>query len=227
MTTAFDASFPECVVASRAFVASSRAFVASSRAFVASSRAFVASSRAFVGRSRVSFSSVAESSGGFSVRRRPRACHRGCDHLRPGSLRASHAVCLASPTLEPVICARKEGADIECVSTTGNIFAESLVMRGDFFDIRTVPFGFYSTSRQGIPRRSPRNSNLDEVTANNGAAENCSARHGSCYSYSGVSRAVVALSHVRCLLLRSTFAATAPRSAVSELESLAVSSRTA
>ena len=39
-----------------------------------------------------------------------------------------------------------------------------------------------------IPRRLPRNSNLDEVTANNGAAENCSARHGSCYSYSGVYR---------------------------------------
>ena len=31
---------------------------------------------------------------GFSVRRTPRACHGGCDHLRPGSLRASHAVCL-------------------------------------------------------------------------------------------------------------------------------------
>ena len=75
-----------------------------------------------------------------------------------------------------------------------------------------------------IPHLSSRNSNADE-TANNGAAENCSARHGSCYSYSGVSRSVVALFHVRCLPLRSTLAATAPRSAVSELESLAVSSR--
>ena len=56
-------------------------------------------------------------------------------------------------------------------------------------------------------------------TANNGAAENCSARHGRCYSRSWPSRAVVALSHVRGLLLRSTLAATAPRSAVSELES--------
>ena len=53
-------------------------------------------------------------------------------------------------------------------------------MRGDYFDIRAVLFGFQSTSRHGIPRRSPRNSNLDEVTANNGAAANCSARHGSC-----------------------------------------------
>ena len=59
--------------------------------------------------------------------------------------------------------------------------------------------------------------NQQRKTANNGAAENCSARHGSCYSDSGVSRSVVALSHVRCRSLRATFAATAPRSAVSEL----------
>ena len=62
--------------------------------------------------------------------------------------------------------------------------------------------------------------NQGEKTANNGAAENCSARHGSCYSRSWPSRSVVAFSHVRGLSLRSTFAATAPRSAVSELESL-------
>ena len=68
---------------------------------------------------------------GFSVRRTPRACHGGCDRLRPGSLRASHAVCLASRTLGPVICARKEDADIESLSTTGKILAESLVMQGD------------------------------------------------------------------------------------------------
>ena len=37
----------------------------------------------------------------FSVRRTPRACHGACDHLRPGRLRASHAVCLASRTLDP------------------------------------------------------------------------------------------------------------------------------
>ena len=64
---------------------------------------------------------------------------------------------------------------------------------------------------------TPRRRTKAKKTANNGAAENCSARHGSCYSYSGVSRSVVALSHVRCLFLRSTFAATAPRSAVAEL----------
>ena len=102
----------------------------------------------------------------FFVRRTPRACHGGCARLRPGSLRASHAVCLRYSTLEPAICARKE-SDIESVSTTGRRFEESLVMRGDFFDIRTVLFGFSSESRHCIPRLSPRNSNLDEVTANN------------------------------------------------------------
>ena len=96
---------------------------------------------------------------GFCVRRTPRACHGGCDHLRPGSLRASHAVCLAARTLEPAICARKEGADIESVSTIGRFFEESLVLRGDFFDTQTVPFGFYAMSRYCIPRLSPRNSN--------------------------------------------------------------------
>ena len=161
-------------------------------------------------------------SHGFYVRRTPRACHGACDRLRPGRLRASHAVCLASRTLEPVLCARKEGANIESVSITGSILAESFVMRGDFFDTQAVSFGFYATSCHCIPRCSPRNSNPNEVTANNGAAENCSARHGSCYSRSLPSRSVVAFSHVRCLFLRSTFAATAPRSAVSELASLAL-----
>ena len=83
-----------------------------------------------------------------------------------GRLRASHAVCLGYSTLEPAICARTE-TDSENLSTTENDFAESLVMRGDFFDIRTILFGFYSASRHCSPRRSPRNSNLNEVTANN------------------------------------------------------------
>ena len=84
-----------------------------------------------------------------------------------GSLRASHAVCLGYSTLEPAICARKEESDIESLSTTGRILAESLVMQGDFFDTQTVSFGFYATSRHCIPRPSPRNSNLNESTANN------------------------------------------------------------
>ena len=161
----------------------------------------------------------------FFVRRTPRACHGACDHLRPGSLRASHAVCLRHSTLAPVFCAQKEEADIESVSTTGSIFAESSVMRGDFFDIRTVPFGFQSTSRHCIPRPSPRNSNLNAVTANNGAAANRRGCHGSCYFTSGRAHFEPPFSLARMLALRSTFAATAPASAVSELESLAVSSR--
>ena len=194
MTTAFDASFSECVVASREFSV----------------------------RSRVSFSSVAESSGGFCVRRTPRACHGGCDRLRPGSLRASHAVCLAARTLEPVFCARKEGADIESASTTASIFEESLVMQRDLSDSRS--FIRILRHEPALHSTSLASEFQFGETANNGAAENCSARHGSCYSRSWPSRAVVALLHVRCRLLRSTLAATAPRSAVSELESLGVAS---
>ena len=99
-------------------------------------------------------------------------------------------------------------------------------MRGDFFDTQTVSFGFYATSRSCIPRLSPRNSNLNEVTANNGAAANRSGCHGSCYSGSDLSPSVVALFYVRRSLLRSTLAATAPASAVAELGSLAVSTHT-
>ena len=108
----------------------------------------------------------------FCVRRTPRDCHGACDHLRPGRLRASHAVCLRGSTLEPAICARKEEADLEYLSTTGRVLAESSVMQGDFFDTQTVSFGFYVTSRHCIPRLSPRNSNLNDATANNGAAPN-------------------------------------------------------
>ena len=123
-------------------------------------------------------------------------------------------------------------------------FVESFAaVRGDLFRSLRVDEGLLAdvagSSTQGSGRRfrnrrlSLRRSgfshhsaakNQREKTANNGAAENCSARHGSCYSRSWPSRSVVAFSHVRGLFLRSTFAATAPRSAVSELESLAVSS---
>ena len=153
---------------------------------------------------------------GFSVRRTPRACHGACNRLRPGRLRASHAVCLASRTLEPAICARKEGADIESVSTTESISAESLVMRGGFFDTQTVSFGFYSTSPHCIPRLSPRNSNSEE-TPNNGAAENRSGCHGSCYFTLGSLSFGPPSFVARMPFLRSTLAATAPASAVSEL----------
>ena len=91
---------------------------------------------------------------------------------------AASAFCVRgfTSTLEPAICARKKEADIECVSPTGRVLAQSLVMRGDFFDNQAVIFGFHATSRHCIPRLSPRNSNLNAITANNGAAENCSGR---------------------------------------------------
>ena len=151
--------------------------------------------------------------------------HGACDHLRPGRLRASHAVCLRYSTLEPANSARKE-ADHENLSTTESNIAESLLMQGDLLDISSVLFGFSSTSRHCIPLLSPRNSNPNELTANNGAAANRSGCHGSCDSGSGPSRSVVALSYVRRLPLRSTLAATAPAYAVSELSVVSRPKRT-
>ena len=63
-----------------------------------------------------------------SVRRTPRACHGACDCLRPGRLRASHAVCLRYSTLEPALCARKEEANNESLSTSEPIIKQSLPM---------------------------------------------------------------------------------------------------
>ena len=93
-------------------------------------------------------------------------------------------------------------------------------MRGDFFDTQAVSFGFYAASRHCISRLSPRNSNRNEVTANNGAAANRSGCHGSCYSTSGSFSFEPPFSLARMPSVRATLAATAPASAVAELESL-------
>ena len=58
------------------------------------------------------------------------------------------------------------------------------------------------------------------ATANNGAAENRSGCHGSCYFTFGSLSFQPPSFVARMRFLRSTLAATAPRSAVSELESL-------
>ena len=65
----------------------------------------------------------------FCVRRTPRACHGACARLRPGRLRASHAVCLGYSTLEPALCARKEETEDESLSTAERIMSQSFVMR--------------------------------------------------------------------------------------------------
>ena len=130
-----------------------------------------------------------------------------------GRLRASHAVCLGYSTLEPALCARKEEADNECVSTIGSVLAESAVMRGDFFDTPAVSFGFHATNRHCIPRLSPRNSNPNAITANNGAAENCSGRQR-------VSRWLLPAEPATQPARHAP-----PPSAVSELESLAAPTR--
>ena len=137
-------------------------------------------------------------------------------HRQPQLWAAAFYVRHFTSTLEPALCARNNEADSECVSTTGRFLAESFVMRGDFFETQTVSFGFYVTSRHCIPRLSPRNSHPNAITANNGAAANCSARHAGCY---GPSR------HLRPSCPRHLSAASAPRSAVAELESLGDATR--
>ena len=100
---------------------------------------------------------------GFCVRRTPRACHGACDHLRPGRLRASHAVCLLYSTLEPVICARKEEADTECVSTSERIMNWSFVIRSLNPSVKTDSLHSSSASSMGFldslphPLRSEKN----------------------------------------------------------------------
>ena len=84
---------------------------------------------------------------GFSVRRTPRACHGACAHLRPGRLRASHAVCLRCSTLEPDFCARKD-TDSESNSTTETIREQSLPMRGPLSNTEAIVVGSSVPSRR-------------------------------------------------------------------------------
>ena len=91
-----------------------------------------------------------------------------------GRLRASHAVCLGYSTLEPALCARKE-AEIESVSTTERIMSESFPMRSLNQSFRLVSLHSSSASSTRVPATFP-DGFRSEVTANNGAAENCSGR---------------------------------------------------
>ena len=111
---------------------------------------------------------------GFSVRRTPRACHGACAHLRPGRLRASHTVCFRYPTLEPAFCARKEEADNESVSTAERIRSQIFVMRSLNTRFRTDSLHSSSASSMDFPD-SFSHPLRSEQTPNNGAAENCSA----------------------------------------------------
>ena len=112
---------------------------------------------------------------GFSVQRTPRAWHGACARLRPGRLRASHAVCLRYSTLEPVICARKEAADIESVSTTERIRIQPFAMR--FLNPSFRTDSLHSSSASSTDFSDSFSHPLrNEQTPNNGAAENCSGR---------------------------------------------------
>ena len=100
------------------------------------------------------------------VRRTPRACHGACDRLRPRQAPRQSRGLLGVSLAPTALCARKEEADIECVSTTGRVLAKSFVMQGDFFGTQTVLFGISATSQRCFPQLSPRNSNRN-ATANN------------------------------------------------------------
>ena len=93
-------------------------------------------------------------------------------------------------------------------------------MRGDFFDTQMVPFGFHSTSRHCIPRLSPRNSNSAKRLTMALQRTDPRVTVAAILIRESLVRATSFVARMR--LLRSTFAATAPRSAVAELESFGI-----
>ena len=146
------------------------------------------------------------------VRRTPRACHGGCDRLRPGSLRASHAVCLRGSTLEPALCARKNVSADESLSTTGTITKQSLPMRGDSQNsnseasiARSSDSRFHAASQN--PPRSQSTQNKRRTMALQRTAPGGSACHAGCF-------------RLRLSTTMQPARHAAPPSAVSELESL-------
>ena len=146
---------------------------------------------------------------GFFVRRTPRACHGACAHLRPGRLRASHAVCLRYPTLEPALCARKEAADNESASTAERIMSQPFLMRFLNQSNRIDSLHSSSASSTDFPDSLP-HLLRNEKTPNNGAAETRSGRVRVSRWLLPAEPAAQPARHAR------------PPSAVSELESLGV-----
>ena len=162
---------------------------------------------------------------GFSVRRTPRACHGACDRLRPGRLRASHAVCLRYSTLEPVICARKEEADIESLSTAERIMSQLFAMRSLNPSFKTDSLHSSSASAKDCSDSFPHPLRR-EKTPNNGAAENRSGRLRSVTACASASGALSDSGRLSFAPPGGTGCASPPPpSAVSELESLGVASR--
>ena len=126
-------------------------------------------------------------------------------------------------TLEPALCARKEEADNESLSTTERIMSESLAMHSVSQSFRLDSLHSSSASSIRIPTTFP-NGFRSEVTANNALQRTAAGCHGSCYSRSGVSPSLhlfrssgaSSASHLR------SYRASPPRSL--SLESLAVAS---
>ena len=156
----------------------------------------------------------------LSARRTPRACHGACDRLRPGRLRASHAVCLRYSTPEPVICARKEEADNESLSTAERIMSQSSAMRSLNPSVKTDSLHSSSAGAKDFSDSFTR-SLRSEKTPNNGAAENRSGRLRSVTACASASGASADSGRLSCAPpLGTGCASPEPPSAVSELESL-------
>ena len=127
-------------------------------------------------------------------------------------------------TLEPALCARKEEADNESLSTSERIMNESLPMRSINPSFETDSVRSSSASSTPIPTTFPDGFRSD-VTANKALQRTAPGCHGSCYSRSGVSPSLhlfrssgaLSASHLR------SYRASPPRSL--SLESLGVSSR--
>ena len=162
---------------------------------------------------------------GFSVRRTPRACHGACDRLRPGRLRASHAVCLRYSTLEPAFCARKEETENESLSTTERIMSQSFPMRSLNQSNRIDSLHSSSASSTVFSDSLP-HPLRNEKTPNNGAAENRYGRLRSVTACASTSGASADSGRFSCAPPLGTGCASPERpSAVSELESLSVATR--
>ena len=137
-----------------------------------------------------------------------------------GRLRASHAVCLRYSTLEPVICARKEEADNESVSTSERNWNQSSAMRSLKPSFQTDSLHSSSASAKDFSDSLPRPLR-SEKTPNNGAAENRSGRLRSVTACASASGASADSGRSACAPpLGTGCARPEPPSAVSELESL-------
>ena len=107
-------------------------------------------------------------------------------HRQPKLWAAAFYVRRFTSMLEPALCARKEDADHESLSTTERKMNESLSMRSLKQSIRID--SLHTSSASSIPNSTTFPNGIQgEVTANNALQRTAPGCHGSCYSRSGVS----------------------------------------